>query len=76
MGKKHTCFSCNTKFYDLNKSQKVCPKCKMDQANKPLDIEKKILSDYETEPSITARRVILEEDLGDESMLYEEEDNS
>jgi|PersoiStandDraft_1058852.scaffolds.fasta_scaffold16864_5 uncharacterized protein (TIGR02300 family) len=31
LGKKYECFNCRTKFYDLNKSAAVCPKCGADQ---------------------------------------------
>lgn len=27
LGSKHECLSCGTKFYDLGKSEIVCPKC-------------------------------------------------
>lgn len=27
LGNKHECLGCNTKFYDLGKSELVCPKC-------------------------------------------------
>ena len=27
LGKKHTCKSCETRFFDLNKNPPVCPKC-------------------------------------------------
>jgi uncharacterized protein (TIGR02300 family) len=26
-GSKHTCGSCETRFYDLNKQPAICPKC-------------------------------------------------
>jgi len=35
LGKKHTCYNCGTKFYDLNKEQVICPKCGADQNSKP-----------------------------------------
>lgn len=35
LGKKHTCYSCNTKFYDLGKEEKICPKCGADQNTRP-----------------------------------------
>lgn len=35
LGKKHTCYGCNTKFYDFGKEEKLCPKCGMDQNTKP-----------------------------------------
>jgi Zn finger protein HypA/HybF involved in hydrogenase expression len=35
LGKKFSCHSCNAKFYDLNKTEKICPKCGADQNAKP-----------------------------------------
>lgn len=32
LGKKHTCAGCGAKFYDLNKSPAICPKCGEEQA--------------------------------------------
>ena len=31
LGKKYTCYSCHTKFYDLGKPIPTCPKCGADQ---------------------------------------------
>jgi hypothetical protein len=31
LGKKYTCYSCHTKFYDLGKPIPLCPKCGADQ---------------------------------------------
>jgi len=31
LGRKYTCYSCHTKFYDLNKPVPTCPKCGADQ---------------------------------------------
>lgn len=31
LGKKYSCYSCHTKFYDLGKPEPVCPKCGADQ---------------------------------------------
>jgi uncharacterized protein (TIGR02300 family) len=31
LGRKYTCYSCHTKFYDLNKPVPLCPKCGADQ---------------------------------------------
>ena len=31
LGRKYTCYSCQTKFYDLGKPLPVCPKCGADQ---------------------------------------------
>src|SRR5262249_39626260 len=35
LGTKHRCFQCGTKFYDLNRPEKICPKCKANQKNAP-----------------------------------------
>jgi uncharacterized protein (TIGR02300 family) len=31
LGKKYSCYSCHTKFYDLGKAVPICPKCGADQ---------------------------------------------
>jgi uncharacterized protein (TIGR02300 family) len=31
LGNKFDCFSCGTKFYDLGKSEPICPKCGANQ---------------------------------------------
>lgn len=31
LGKKYSCYSCHTKFYDLGKPVPLCPKCGADQ---------------------------------------------
>lgn len=36
LGNKYTCFSCNCKFYDLNRKEPTCPRCKKDQREAPL----------------------------------------
>jgi len=38
-GKKHTCFKCNMKFYDLNLPDAICPKCRTDQKYAPIKVE-------------------------------------
>ena len=35
LGRKFGCFSCGTKFYDLNKSEALCPKCGSNQTDAP-----------------------------------------
>jgi len=52
LGKKYTCYSCHTKFYDLGKPIPKCPKCGADQR------------DAEEAPVVTSsrsRRVVVEE---------------
>jgi len=36
LGRKHICFKCGSKFYDLKKPRAICPKCKADQADAPV----------------------------------------
>jgi len=31
LGTKHACYNCGTKFYDLGKSEALCPKCGANQ---------------------------------------------
>ena|SRR5713226_3128050 len=53
LGKKYTCYSCHTKFYDLGKPEPLCPKCGADQR------------DAEETPVITShrgRRVVVVEE--------------
>jgi hypothetical protein len=42
LGTKYLCFSCETKFYDLNKPEPVCPKCETSQLEKPVGEPPKI----------------------------------
>ncbi|HUL60353.1 MAG TPA: TIGR02300 family protein [Anaeromyxobacteraceae bacterium] len=35
LGTKYLCFKCGTKFYDLKKSEPICPKCGADQRESP-----------------------------------------
>ncbi len=44
LGKKYTCYSCHTKFYDLGKPVPTCPKCGADQR------------DAEEKPLVTSHR--------------------
>ena len=35
LGKKHACYQCGCKFYDLGRTKAVCPKCGADQKEAP-----------------------------------------
>lgn len=37
LGRKFVCYSCKTRFYDMNKPEPLCPKCGADQRLKPKD---------------------------------------
>lgn len=40
-GKRHTCWSCGKKFYDMNKEEAVCPSCGKNQAEAPDAVKEK-----------------------------------
>jgi predicted RNA-binding Zn-ribbon protein involved in translation (DUF1610 family) len=74
LGKKFTCHSCGTRFYDLNKVDKICPKCGADQNAKPITKQKSKLSKM-SEYDVTEDEVTdLPEDLiaGEEIEMDEE----
>lgn len=56
LGRKYSCYSCHTKFYDLGKPNPLCPKCGADQR------------DSEEAPVVTSSRGrrVIEEPLDDE----------
>lgn len=35
LGTRYVCFSCGTKFYDLNRPEPTCPECSADQRQAP-----------------------------------------
>lgn len=35
LGVKYVCFSCEARFYDMNKPEPICPKCGADQRQRP-----------------------------------------
>lgn len=51
LGRKYTCYSCHTKFYDLGKPVPLCPKCGADQRD---------AEDAPVVPSGRGRRVVEE----------------
>jgi hypothetical protein len=51
-GKKHSCFQCKAKFYDMNKASAVCPKCGTDQNNKTPQPELYVLTDDDLEEAV------------------------
>ena len=66
LGKKYTCYSCHTKFYDLGKPIPKCPKCGADQR------------DADEAPAVTttrgrSRAVVVEPELIEDPELAETE---
>lgn len=75
LGKKHACYSCQAKFYDLGKPQAVCPKCGANQ---------KDAQNAHPAPSSRSRRAVpvivevpvIEDDLEEEPEAAVEEDDT
>lgn len=44
LGTRYTCFSCGTKFYDLNRPVAECPECGADQEEAPVRDIRSLLS--------------------------------
>jgi rubrerythrin len=75
LGKKFTCYSCGTKFYDLNKPEKLCPKCGADQMAKPALRSRQAAlraSDYDYDEDDNIRKPS-EDDDDDEDAFIEED---
>jgi hypothetical protein len=36
LGQRWVCYACEAKFYDLNRPEPICPKCKADQRESPV----------------------------------------
>lgn len=51
-GKKHRCFNCGAKFYDMNKAIAMCPKCGTDQTSLPPRQEMVVLTDEDLEEAV------------------------
>ncbi|TGJ99784.1 TIGR02300 family protein [Leptospira semungkisensis] len=85
LGKKFTCHTCGTKFYDLNKEEKICPKCGADQNKRPVvktrtrpKVEEEEFpeetNDFDSEAGFEDEEGIVEEPLEEEEEEEEEEE--
>jgi hypothetical protein len=84
LGKKYTCYSCHTKFYDLGKPIPVCPKCGADQRDaeerpattshrgRPRVIEEPVEEELPPEPEAVTPESEEEEDIIPEPEREEE----
>jgi uncharacterized protein (TIGR02300 family) len=70
LGKKHVCYSCGTKFYDLNKETVICPRCGADQNSKPAQKQKTVRISKLTEFDVVDEEVV---DSPEEDLEYEPE---
>ena len=75
LGNKFDCFSCGTKFYDLGKSEPICPKCGANQKDAgQSDSAAASQSSRRKRKTEVAKAVDLEEDepigdIGDDEMV-------
>ena len=67
LGKKYTCYSCHTKFYDLGKPVPLCPKCGADQRE---------ADDAPVATTSRSRRVVVEEPAEEPEFAAEPEGES
>lgn len=77
LGKKFTCYNCTIKFYDLNKPEKVCPKCGADQNSRPTIKTKAKASPKLNEFDIIDEEIIIDEEeilLDPDELEVEEEE--
>ncbi len=81
LGEKHTCVSCGARFFDLNKTPAVCPKCATEQpAEQPRlkraaplpDEVKKVVKPVVADPDEVDVEVA--DDEADEDILEDAED--
>jgi hypothetical protein len=75
LGKKYTCYSCHTKFYDLGKPEPLCPKCGADQRDVEEPAEEPEFPDAETPAADSEEEedIIPEADREEEAEEEEEE---
>lgn len=74
LGTRFTCFSCGTKFYDLNRPEPLCPECGADQRQAPVRDIKALLSAGSRAPVEEDADVEFEEPNTDEADDDEEEE--
>ena len=69
LGRKYTCYSCHTKFYDLGKPVPLCPKCGADQR----DAEEAPVAPTSRSRSRAAVAVVVEEPIEEPEFAAESE---
>ena len=71
LGTRFTCFSCGTKFYDLNRPVATCPDCDRDQAEAPIRDMKSILQSEKGSRRVSAAKAepvpVVQDDDDDDS---------
>ncbi len=77
LGNKHECTSCDAKFYDLGKSELVCPKCGADQTVQEDDAEDDAPKTAEAEEEVAAGDLDEDavSDLGEDDLDSDDDDD-
>lgn len=75
LGTKHTCWKCETKFYDLRKAVPLCPKCGADQRESPALKAPPVKELKKVPQKPTKPRDPLDEEVEDEEFLSDDEDD-
>ncbi len=64
LGTKYQCFSCEAKFYDLNRPEPICPKCGANQRDRPKEDAKAVGSPSSRRASVRPMAPLLDDDEG------------
>jgi uncharacterized protein (TIGR02300 family) len=78
LGVRYNCFQCQTKFYDLNRPEPLCPECQADQREAPQMDMRSLLGKGRRSRKIVAEEVVeakpAAEDEDDELETADEEE--
>ncbi len=75
LGTRYTCFSCGTKFYDLNRPKPTCPECGADQNDAPRHDPKDILSRGRRVAPVEDKPMPEKDDAEDDDGLFDSPDD-
>ena len=78
LGKKHVCYQCGCKFYDLKKARRICPKCGVNQDDAPQpkgSSQQATRQKTSAHPSRTRARKRKENDWNETNSPFSEDDN-
>jgi hypothetical protein len=66
LGTRYVCFSCGTKFYDLNRPAPLCPECGSDQRQAPARDLRALLSSKGPRPKMDDDEPVKSKATGDD----------
>jgi len=71
LGAKHTCASCGAKFYDLNRSQPLCPRCGWDPRESAAQRADDDRIPFDDDGGVLQLRRVFEGGAGDSSLEHD-----